>query len=94
MTAWPRTCILLAAGSRESGAGRSGSMPHGYRRYSVAEKEKAVRRVRAGKTMHAGDAVSWDLVGDMLILRIPLGRVARRIAALKVLAASKREMGR
>ena len=69
-------------------------MPTGQRRYSVAEKEKAVRRARAGKTMYVGDAVSWDLVGDILVLRIPLGRVARRAAALQVLAEIKREMGR
>jgi hypothetical protein len=40
------------------------------------------------------EAISWTLDGDVLILRIPLGRVARRAAALKVLAAIKREMGR
>jgi hypothetical protein len=41
-----------------------------------------------------GEAISWDLVGDMLVLRIPLGRVARRTAALQVLAKIKRELGR
>jgi hypothetical protein len=30
----------------------------------------------------------------MLVLRIPLGGAARRAAALKVLAAIKRELGR
>ena len=57
----------------------------------VKAMEAAARRLAA---VSGGDAVSWDLVGDMLVLRIPLGRAARRAAALQVLAAIKREMGR
>jgi len=37
--------------------------------------------------------IAWSLAGDVLVLRIPLGRVVRRIAALQVLAAIKRDLG-
>jgi len=51
-------------------------------------------RRRAAMTGRRSEAIAWSLVGDLLVLRIPLGRVARRAAALKVLAAIKRELGR
>ena len=38
--------------------------------------------------------IASALQGDVLIVRIPLGGVARRAAALQVLAAIKREMRR
>ena len=57
----------------------------------VKAMEEAARRLAA---VSGGDTVSWDLVGDMLVLRIPLGRLARRAAALQVLATIKRELGR
>ena len=42
----------------------------------------------------APTGIASSLVDDLLVLRIPLSRVARRTAALKVLAAIKQEMGR
>ncbi len=77
---------------RTRGRGGTGSTPGTEgRAASLKAMEEAARRLAA---VSGGDAVSWDLVGDVLVLRIPLGRVARRAAALKVLAAIKREMGR
>jgi len=38
--------------------------------------------------------MSWMFFGDKLVVHVPLGGTTRRIAALKVLAAIKRELGR
>jgi transposase-like protein len=65
-------------------AGRKPGRPRGRR--------SAPRR--AGRTGRRGQEIVWSLDGDLLVLRIPLGRVVRRIAALQVLAAIKRELGR
>ena len=46
------------------------------------------------RSARRGQEIAWALAADVLIVRIPLGHVARRAAALKVLAAIKREMGR
>jgi len=48
----------------------------------------------AARTGRRGEDISWAIDGGMLVVRIPLGHVVRRIAALKVLVAIKREMGR
>jgi len=54
---------------------------------------RPTRRAAAG-ARRRGQEISWTLAGDVLVLRIPLGRVARRAAALKVLAEIERELGR
>ncbi len=51
-------------------------------------------RLSPANSDRRGLKIASSLDGDTLVLRIPLGRVARRIAALKVLAAIKRELGR
>jgi len=71
-------------------------------RGSVAGKAGRAKGVTARKTTDrrraissvGREAISWAFEGDVLVLRIPLGRVARRVAALQALATIKRVMGR
>ena len=65
----------------------------GGRKPGRPRSARLTRRPAAGSARR-DQAVSWTLTGDTLVLRIPLGRVVRRIAALQVLAAIKRELGR
>ena len=76
---------------RPVGEGGEGRSQGGSEARSSSWHESAPRAARTGRR---SEAIVWKLAGDTLVLRIPLGRVVRRIAALKVLAAIKREMGR
>jgi transposase-like protein len=76
-----------------AGGGKAGTAGRGRRAKSVTAR-KTTGPPRPTRSVGIGEAISWALQGDVLVLRVPLGRVARRAAALKVLAAIKRELRR
>ena len=53
---------------------------------------RSARRL-AARTGRRSREIVWSLAGDTLVLRIPLGHVARRAAALQVLAVNFRLKG-
>jgi transposase-like protein len=98
---WVRTRGGNASGGKAGKAaktGKAGKTTNGKRAVEKARRGSgaAVRKV-AGRPRPpgtGGETVSWAFEGDVLVVRIPLGRMARRIAALKVLATIKSELER
>jgi len=82
-------------GSGEGWRGRAGGGKAGKaRKAKGVTARKTTARRPAISSGGNGEGLSWSLDGDVLVLRIPLGRVARRVAALQALATIKRVMGR
>ena len=98
-----RIAVAAATGIPESTVGYwvkiagGGSATGSGVKVGKAEKGTALKkasRPRASSSGGGGETVSWAFEGDVLVVRIPLGRLARRIAALKVLAAIKSDLER
>ena len=78
-----------SAGGREGGDdGKSGAR----RGMGVAIRKSAGGSGKSGTAGRSPEGISWALEGEVLVLRIPLGRVARQMAALKVLAKIESEL--
>lgn len=77
--------VKIAGDGSARGGGKAGKAGEGM----AGKKAGRPRPSGAG-----GETISWALDGDELVVRIPLGRLARRAAALQVLAEIKRELGR
>jgi transposase-like protein len=86
----PTVCYWVRTRGRGSASGGRAGKTRKAGKGTAGRKAGRPQATNSG----GGEAISWAIEGDLLVLRIPLGRIARRAAALQVLAAIKQELGR